>query len=123
VPDVMRLGKVPPILESHITNPCAPRRRMRPFIREDASGARGSSTVGDLPEAARWFLRRLFWESQTKDQLALELGVSRQAVNKRKHKLLRQLRSELVLKRGSSGVGQSSSEIAFAAIAWPGITS
>jgi DNA-directed RNA polymerase specialized sigma24 family protein len=81
------------------------------------------TTVGDRPEAERWFLRRLFWEGRTVDQLALEFGVSRQAVNKRKQKLLRQLRSELVLEGRSSGVRRSSSEIAFIANARPGIAS
>jgi DNA-directed RNA polymerase specialized sigma subunit len=50
--------------------------------------------LGDLPEAEQWLLRRLFWDGRTEDELASELGVSRQAVNKRKRKLLRQLRSE-----------------------------
>jgi hypothetical protein len=39
-------------------------------------------------------LRRLFWDGRTEDELAAELGVSRQAANKRNWKLLRQLRSE-----------------------------
>jgi RNA polymerase sigma factor (sigma-70 family) len=48
-----------------------------------------------LGESDQCLIRRLFWDDRTEDQLAGELGVSRQAVNKRKQKLLRQLRAEL----------------------------
>jgi len=48
-----------------------------------------------LDEGERRLIRQLFWDGRSEDQLARELGVSRQAVNKRKQKLLRRLRSGL----------------------------
>ncbi len=42
-------------------------------------------------------IRQLFWDGCSEDDLARELGVTRQAVNKRKQKLLRRLGSDLVL--------------------------
>ena len=50
-----------------------------------------------LDEGERRLIRGLFWDGRSEDQLALDLGMSRQAVNKRKQKLLRRLRSELLL--------------------------
>ncbi len=55
--------------------------------------------LGNLAESDQWLVRCLFWDDQTEDELALELGVSRQAVNKRKRRLLRQLRSDLLIDR------------------------
>jgi RNA polymerase sigma factor (sigma-70 family) len=57
--------------------------------------ARVPSMLGDLRESERRLISRLFWEGCSEDELALELGVSRQAINLRKQKLLRRLRSEL----------------------------
>lgn len=54
-------------------------------------------TLANLPEVDRWFLRQLFWDGRTEKLLASELGVSQQAVNKRKQRLLRQLRAEFQL--------------------------
>jgi DNA-directed RNA polymerase specialized sigma24 family protein len=50
-----------------------------------------------LDEGERRLIRQLFWDARSEDQLALELGITRQAVNKRKRKLLRRLRSDLML--------------------------
>jgi DNA-directed RNA polymerase specialized sigma24 family protein len=48
-----------------------------------------------LDEGERRLIRQLFWDGRTEDQLALELGITRQAVNKRKQRLLQRLRSDL----------------------------
>lgn len=84
-------------------------RRCRPDAalpdRPDAASSRPdpelldrlAATLGNLPEPERWFLRRLFWDGRTEEELASELGVSRQAVNKRKQRLLRHLRAEFRL--------------------------
>jgi RNA polymerase sigma factor (sigma-70 family) len=49
-----------------------------------------------LDEGERRLIRQVFWDGRPEDQLALDLGISRQAVNKRKRKLLRKLRSDLM---------------------------
>jgi RNA polymerase sigma factor (sigma-70 family) len=59
-----------------------------------------ASILEDLNQSERFLIRRLFWEGRSEDELALELGVSRQAINLRKQKLLRQLRSELRIDAG-----------------------
>jgi RNA polymerase sigma factor (sigma-70 family) len=48
-----------------------------------------------LDEGERRLILQLFWDGRTEDQLALDLGITRQAVNKRKQRLLQQLRSDL----------------------------
>jgi DNA-directed RNA polymerase specialized sigma24 family protein len=53
------------------------------------------SMLGYLCEGEQRLIRRLFWDGRTEDELALELGVTRQAVNRRKQRLLRHLRSDL----------------------------
>jgi RNA polymerase sigma factor (sigma-70 family) len=50
-----------------------------------------------LDEGELRLIRQLFWAGRSEDQLALELGITRQAVNKRKRKLLRRLGSDLML--------------------------
>jgi hypothetical protein len=50
-----------------------------------------------MGESERCPIRRLFRDGRPEDALALELGVTRQAVNQRKQKLLRRLRSELMI--------------------------
>jgi DNA-directed RNA polymerase specialized sigma24 family protein len=50
-----------------------------------------------LDEGELRLIRQLFWVGRSEDDLARELGVSRQAVNKRKQKLLRRLGSHLIL--------------------------
>jgi biotin operon repressor len=42
-------------------------------------------------------IRQLFWDGRSEDDLARELGLTRQAVNKRKQKLLRRLGSDMML--------------------------
>jgi RNA polymerase sigma factor (sigma-70 family) len=64
--------------------------------------ARLASRLGDLRECERRLIVRLFWEGNSEDGVANELGVSRQAVNLRKQKLLRRLRSELGIEEGGS---------------------
>ncbi len=49
-----------------------------------------------LDEGEFRLIRHLFWDGRPEDQLALELGITRQAVNKRKQNLLRKLRSDLI---------------------------
>jgi RNA polymerase sigma factor (sigma-70 family) len=60
-----------------------------------------TSVLGNLGERERKLIRRLFWDGRSEDELALEFGVSRQAVNLRKQKLLRRLRSELAIGGGT----------------------
>jgi DNA-directed RNA polymerase specialized sigma24 family protein len=50
-----------------------------------------------LDEGELRLIRQLFWDVRSEDQVAFELGITRQAVNKRKQKLLRRLRSDLML--------------------------
>jgi RNA polymerase sigma factor (sigma-70 family) len=48
-----------------------------------------------IDEGERRLIRQLFWDGSTEDQLALDLGITRQGVNKRKQRLLQRLRSDL----------------------------
>jgi DNA-directed RNA polymerase specialized sigma24 family protein len=48
-----------------------------------------------LPEADRSFIRELFWGDSTEIQIADRSGMTRQAINKRKRKILRFLRDRL----------------------------
>jgi DNA-directed RNA polymerase specialized sigma24 family protein len=59
------------------------------------------SMLGNLSEGEQRLIRRLFWDGRTEDELALELGVTRQAINLRKQKLLHGLRSELSIGGGA----------------------
>jgi RNA polymerase sigma factor (sigma-70 family) len=45
-----------------------------------------------LPEADRRLLERLFWEGRTETEIASGLGITQQAVSKRKRRILTQLR-------------------------------
>jgi RNA polymerase sigma factor (sigma-70 family) len=45
-----------------------------------------------LPEADRRLLERLFWEGRTETEIASGLGITQQAVSKRKRKILTELR-------------------------------
>jgi DNA-directed RNA polymerase specialized sigma subunit len=58
--------------------------------------------LGHLRESERWLIGRLFREDRSEDELAHDLGVSRQAITLRKQKLLRQLRSGLLIDVGGS---------------------
>jgi DNA-directed RNA polymerase specialized sigma24 family protein len=61
------------------------------------------SILEDLNQSERFLIRQLFWEGRSEEELALELGVSRQAINLRKQKVLQQLGSELrIAARGTS---------------------
>jgi DNA-directed RNA polymerase specialized sigma24 family protein len=78
----------------------------RPAAESDRADAdligRLASMLGHLRESERWLIGQLFWEDRSEDDLALELGVSRQAVNLRKQKLLQRLRFELGIEAGGS---------------------
>jgi DNA-directed RNA polymerase specialized sigma24 family protein len=50
-----------------------------------------------LDEGELRLIRQIFWDGRSEDELARQLGVTRQAVNKRKQKLLRRLGSDLML--------------------------
>jgi DNA-directed RNA polymerase specialized sigma24 family protein len=50
-----------------------------------------------LDEGELRLIRQIFWDGRSEDELAGQLGVTRQAVNKRKQKLLRRLGSDLML--------------------------
>jgi DNA-directed RNA polymerase specialized sigma24 family protein len=63
---------------------------------------RVASMLGNLRASERWLISRLFWDGRTEDERALELGISRQAVNLRKQKILRQLRTEFGIEAGGS---------------------
>jgi RNA polymerase sigma factor (sigma-70 family) len=49
----------------------------------------------DLPESDRRLIESIFWDGRTETEVAGGLGISQQAVCKRKHKILRKLRSTL----------------------------
>jgi RNA polymerase sigma factor (sigma-70 family) len=44
-----------------------------------------------LPEADRWLIRRLFWDGRSQAEVAEEMGISQQAVSKRKRRVLKHL--------------------------------
>ncbi len=49
-------------------------------------------TLTDLPEADRSLIEHLFWDGRTETEVATGLGISQQAVSKRKHRILMELR-------------------------------
>jgi RNA polymerase sigma factor (sigma-70 family) len=49
----------------------------------------------DLPETDRSLIESLFWDGRTETEVAGGLGISQQAVCKRKHKILNKLRNTL----------------------------
>lgn len=51
--------------------------------------------VGRLPAEERFIVVRLFWEEARAEEVAKELGISRQAVHKRLQRILRKLREQL----------------------------
>ena len=53
-------------------------------------------SLSHLPDDDRELLEHLFWDGQTESEIASGLGITQQAVNKRKHKLLSE-----VLRRSS----------------------
>lgn len=48
--------------------------------------------LAKLTDADRWLIDRLFWHRETETEVAHKLGVSQQAISKRKLAILRQLR-------------------------------
>jgi DNA-directed RNA polymerase specialized sigma24 family protein len=57
-------------------------------------------SMTDLPESDRQLLESLFWDERTETEVAGGLGISQQAVCKRKHRILNGLRNTLA-KKGS----------------------
>ncbi len=57
--------------------------------------ARLEAALGSLAELDRGLIRQLFWDGRREDDLAREWGVSRQAVSKRKQKILLELRRQV----------------------------
>ena len=57
--------------------------------------ARLEAALGSLAELDRGLIRQLFWDDRSEDDLARERGVSRQAVSKRKQKILLELRRKV----------------------------
>jgi len=49
------------------------------------------TALAALPETDQWLLKQLFWEERSEADVAQELGISQQAVNKRKRLALDQL--------------------------------
>jgi DNA-directed RNA polymerase specialized sigma24 family protein len=83
-------------------------RRCRPAALADFAAAeperpdpellgRLAALLEALDDTDRRLVRQLFWDGRSEEQLALDLGITRQAVNKRKQKLLHRLRSDLRL--------------------------
>jgi RNA polymerase sigma factor (sigma-70 family) len=62
--------------------------------------------IKDLPDPERDLIERLFWEGRTEKDVAGGLGITQQAVSKRKHKVLNGLRITL------SRAGQASNDTA-----------
>jgi len=48
--------------------------------------------VAELSAAERWLIEQLYWEGRTELEIANELGITQQAVSKRKSTILRGLR-------------------------------
>jgi DNA-directed RNA polymerase specialized sigma24 family protein len=57
--------------------------------------ARLEAALGSLDAVDRDLIRQLFWDDRCESDLAREWGVSRQAVSKRKQKILRELRRQM----------------------------
>ena len=108
----VELRPAPPDARGHLRPPCP---RFQPVRPDSDLLDRLASLLGDLGEADPGPIRRLFWEGQTEGDLALELGVSRQAVSNREQKLLRRLRSELMLEGGRLSVGEVRIPVSLAA--------
>jgi RNA polymerase sigma factor (sigma-70 family) len=53
-------------------------------------------SMTDLPEKDRRLIERLYWEGWTETDVALGMGISQQAVSKRKQKILKGLRETLL---------------------------
>ena len=51
--------------------------------------------VVDLPEESRWLIEQLFWEGRTEAEIARGVGISQQAIAKRKRSVLRVLHDRL----------------------------
>jgi RNA polymerase sigma factor (sigma-70 family) len=51
--------------------------------------------IEDLPDTDRHLIECLFWEGRTEKDVAGGLGISQQAVSKRKHRVLNELRNTL----------------------------
>ena len=51
--------------------------------------------INDLPEPDRNLIECLFWEDRTEREIAGRLGITQQAVSKRKHRILDELRETL----------------------------
>jgi RNA polymerase sigma factor (sigma-70 family) len=64
-------------------------------VATDLEGGRLRRLMTGLPEADRRLIERLFWEGCTEAEVAGRLGISKQAVNKRKQKILLTLRRSL----------------------------
>lgn len=63
--------------------------------RDDEDGERLRERLRALPEGESWLLRRLYWDRVTESALALEMGISQQAVSKRKRAAILRLREEI----------------------------
>lgn len=51
--------------------------------------------VEQLSETDRWLVKQLFWEERIEAEVAQDLGISQQAVSKRKRAILQQLREAI----------------------------
>jgi DNA-directed RNA polymerase specialized sigma24 family protein len=75
--------------------PPVPMKATDPFAEnpgiERASCAELHAALARLPDASRKLIQQLFWEERKESDLAGQLGISHQAVSKRKQHTLRQL--------------------------------
>jgi RNA polymerase sigma factor (sigma-70 family) len=62
----------------------------------DDDSERLRNTMGRLVEDDRRLIQRLFWDGWTESQVAGSMGISQQAVSKRKQKILHELRRRFV---------------------------
>jgi RNA polymerase sigma-70 factor (ECF subfamily) len=64
-------------------------------IRPMVAGQKFRSVVDRLPESDRWLIRQLFMNDRSEADIAEEMGISQQAINKRKRAILARMRREI----------------------------
>jgi len=86
--------------ESNVSAPVPAAAATTDQAREQSGTARVSYTelheaLAGLPPASRELIEQLFWKERKEVEVAGELGISHQAVSKRKHAILRRLAEDL----------------------------
>jgi DNA-directed RNA polymerase specialized sigma subunit len=77
-------------LESHRCETAAS-DSTRPML----AGQKFRCVLDRLPESDRWLIRQLFMNDRTEADIAEEMGISQQAINKRKRAILAHMRREI----------------------------